>query len=471
MQEYDKYNTREIYSHIPVQYTESWEYEGRNGSAAMATNLTVSQSTPSLGEEVPYLKRIVSLQKDMRRFSGRTHNKGGLPFHPTEYYIFREEVNNFLTKVPVMGTQTQIHRQTGYTVGWGYPTPATTANSVEVVDVSYADVRHADPGVPIYTLNGFDSSSVSDAHQQVQADLANKALSRYDVLTDLAQMKDVPRLVTSVSGKINTILRGMVSKNSLAIVKAASSMRPLDLLKHSNKLFRKLGNQWMEYRYAIMPLLLSYRDAKKAVERGIVVRDRKSINITPESLNVTPPSSEHLQVSYNGSITISGSVIQRFSSTSLARLSGMGFNPFLTAWELVPYSWVVDWFIGVGDFINAQTSATYADECCACISHREKFTKTTNLYLPAQTITRSGRCTYNSPRCNPFPATVTPSPFQRAGGLQVRQTVVSDNYWRNVVNLYDVPLKWRPSLNWRRLCDAAVLSNRLLQSLLTTLRR
>ena len=34
----------------------------------------------------------------------------------------------------------------------------------------------------------------------------------------------------------------------------------------------------------------------------------------------------------------------------------LGSNPLLTAWELVPYSFVVDWFVPIGDFINQYAS-------------------------------------------------------------------------------------------------------------------
>lgn len=36
---------------------------------------------------------------------------------------------------------------------------------------------------------------------------------------------------------------------------------------------------------------------------------------------------------------------QRMSQTGLS-------NPLILAWELVPYSFVVDWFVGVGSYLN-----------------------------------------------------------------------------------------------------------------------
>ena len=47
----------------------------------------------------------------------------------------------------------------------------------------------------------------------------------------------------------------------------------------------------------------------------------------------------------------------RIVTTANAAQWNLGSNPLLTAWEKVPYSFVVDWFIPIGDFI-AQYSAT-----------------------------------------------------------------------------------------------------------------
>lgn len=44
--------------------------------------------------------------------------------------------------------------------------------------------------------------------------------------------------------------------------------------------------------------------------------------------------------------------VKESSALRQAAQWNLGINPLLTAWELVPYSFVVDWFIPIGDFIG-----------------------------------------------------------------------------------------------------------------------
>lgn len=46
------------------------------------------------------------------------------------------------------------------------------------------------------------------------------------------------------------------------------------------------------------------------------------------------------------------------------------FGALQTAWELTPWSWFVDWFAGVGDFLEAHNNSIPCDPISTCIMHR-----------------------------------------------------------------------------------------------------
>lgn len=337
------------------------------------------------------------------------------------------------------------------------------SESREDIDISYYIVSHEDVGVTSYQVNQFDTDDIYDADQSVRTSLSQKALTSWDVLTDMAEMKEIPSLVKDVSKSLLTIIRAMHGKFDPKLVRAFSNHAILDLLKHPDKVIRKLGRHWMQYRYGIMPLVYSYRDAVKAVDRGTIVRDSSRQSITPRSLNVNLPTTSHVKVEYSGDITISGTSVQRFSSQTKARLSAAGLNPINTAWELVPYSFVFDWFVNMGDYLNAHTSHTYADESQACISRHDDYTRTASRWFPAGSDTRQISIAYNYPRKAPNPTAVSQPPHTRPAEYQLRSERITRDYTRSVISLRDVALRFKPSLNWKRLTDAAVMSNGLLK--------
>lgn len=54
-------------------------------------------------------------------------------------------------------------------------------------------------------------------------------------------------------------------------------------------------------------------------------------------------------------VTLSGQVVAVNSTVASLRDYGV-INPAAIAWELIPFSFVVDWFIGVGDYLNNYTA-------------------------------------------------------------------------------------------------------------------
>lgn len=131
------------------------------------------------------------------------------------------------------------------------------------------------------------------------------------------------------------------------------------------KLKRKLksfGNNFLEYHFGWSPLL---NDIGGAIEMTHAPVYKGQARRVKESASITgsPPSAPTTQVrgqfTTKGAytkvkVTLGGDVV--VSDPNVARLSSMGFvNPLTIAWELVPFSFVADWFTNIGDVLASYT--------------------------------------------------------------------------------------------------------------------
>jgi len=301
---------------------------------------------------------------------------------------------------------------------------------------------------------------ISDAVRQVQNSVVVEASTAYDLLTDLTQLKDIPRTITQISGDIMKIMSSLRAKHGLSVFRDAAKMRPRQLLRSVNKAFRAIGSEWMNYRYGIMPLVYSVVDLTKALNRGQDVTSRKSLAVAPHVTGqLLPPSNYRYTIKrVTGSVTIRGLVFQHFASDEIARLSSIGLNPVTTAWELIPYSFVVDWFVNVGDTINAATSSTWAQQKWACLSRRDNLVKTTHVHLLDRSETiQVGNILPTQGWVGTPPAQRPPIVISNPAGDYILEKETIDSYSRWVIPVTYAPPIFNPSLNWKRYFDGAVL--------------
>jgi hypothetical protein len=116
---------------------------------------------------------------------------------------------------------------------------------------------------------------------------------------------------------------------------------------------KDLSGRWLETQYAFMPLIdQSYQAAKalEAVTGPRVLRfsvgsgaKRKTVNQTASPASYAADA--HWQYSYR----LTAELYEDISLRDSLQL----VNPAEVAWEVVPYSFVVDWFIPVGSYLSA----------------------------------------------------------------------------------------------------------------------
>jgi hypothetical protein len=145
---------------------------------------------------------------------------------------------------------------------------------------------------------------------------------------------------------------------------------------------RDFAGYWLEYRYGWLPLLYSTEDAVKAFKMKTESPLRFGHSSTTVDLSQSA-SESWTQDSGNGSgtgtQTITGSRTYRGYAVAevITGLQGdrFGADPITTAWELIPFSFVVDWFLGVGTWLTAISPFQSARLLGVAVSIKDSYTK------------------------------------------------------------------------------------------------
>jgi hypothetical protein len=194
----------------------------------------------------------------------------------------------------------------------------------------------------------WDEDLINLVSQQSRAKL-NAAI--FDALTTAAELRQTSRLVVTAWGRVENFA-----------TRAAKFARRF---RSKGDIARAFSEKWLEYRYGWLPAIYSAQDAMKAfnaLQNGRKLMSEKASTTVPITLTETVTIVEDLTVGGVGTQTINQTDTlfgdRRYTGAAWgwADSSGRkyaGFDPLLTGWELVPYSFVVDWFLGVGTFIKS----------------------------------------------------------------------------------------------------------------------
>jgi hypothetical protein len=171
----------------------------------------------------------------------------------------------------------------------------------------------------------------------VQAAVAS-AYSKFDFLTFLAEItKTVEMFRTAISHAI-------------------------DLFRS----FRGATSGYLEARYGWRVLYYEMQSLEDAI-RELAHRQSDIVTgrVTASSI-IHPNESTHLHNfgygGYTQNVWEEYSIRVRGSAALKGHFDGFVFNPFLTAWELITYSFVVDWFVGIGQWIAALSALVLSSE-------------------------------------------------------------------------------------------------------------
>lgn len=133
-----------------------------------------------------------------------------------------------------------------------------------------------------------------------------------------------------------------------------------------------LSSRWLEYQYAWLPLLGDIYDTSQILTNGMKTRPQvfSAIRATSTSGGYAHENSD-MKLKGGCSVSHRCKLWYRVSNSSVDTLSRLGLiNPFEVAWALMPFSFVIDWFIPVGTMLEAYSATLGLSFVDGCISSR-----------------------------------------------------------------------------------------------------
>lgn len=116
---------------------------------------------------------------------------------------------------------------------------------------------------------------------------------------------------------------------------------------------KALANNYLEFHFGWSPLIKDIGSAVEVLQNGV-----PPVRVVGSATRSYKFDSNSGDFSYRHQVleTTKISAWIKVSNPDLSLATQLGFvNPLLVAWELVPYSFVVDWFVNVGDYLQSFT--------------------------------------------------------------------------------------------------------------------
>lgn len=271
----------------------------------------------------------------------------------------------------------------------------------------------------------------------------NEAVARarsasWDVLTDLAELKQTIKLFKeghrALGASITDIARGAAP-----------------YLKSPKAFAKAVANNWLKYRYGVMPTLYSLQDAIEAFNRKTrtYAFGRSSASESDLVLNSDFASGDTGTETYTATETYD--FTRKYRGYSMAQFEVISdsfrFDPLTTSYELVTLSFVLDWFIDVGTWLEAVSPFAAGNTRVIMGSVQTTSTRTQHWDINAYTT----------------PSTIATGSFSNDSFVE---TIKSYDRFYATTSLPG----WNPKLNLPRITDAISLAMGLRTKARTTLR-
>lgn len=216
---------------------------------------------------------------------------------------------------------------------------------------------------------------------------AAKIYAGFDALTFLAELSSVKALFRTTTRRVLDYLR-----NPLELRGSPFKVTPTPKRGRATSERYTIPEDWLTYRYGVRPLINDIKNLNEALQQLTYVKERiegragvmtSSFQRTAQTIDtgygysVTSVLEETISVGVRGCIT-----------ADITMLNVL-FDPLRTAWEKIPYSFVIDWLLGVGKALDAMQFLNIQNNYAASTGTSIKVTRVYN-YDAVQSPTAYG---------------------------------------------------------------------------------
>lgn len=191
----------------------------------------------------------------------------------------------------------------------------------------------------------------------------HKNRAEFNSLVTLAEGRDTVAMIGQTTSKLysayKSLRRGKFSDFATTLFPTDSSVVRSRLKRNWRRSRSKNRKQfaedaWLEYHYGWVPLLIDIDDGARYLANLLHDRrqlltvsgeGRKFFSETNDNGSVKTTSFGSVRCKYCASYEISDPALFRASSAGLT-------NPASVVWELIPFSFVADWFVNVGGMLE-----------------------------------------------------------------------------------------------------------------------
>lgn len=215
-------------------------------------------------------------------------------------------------------------------------------------DVGGADLPNYRRQASFYPV--VSGSLISRAESSVDSKIRG---NDWDLAQSIAELPESVGFIVNTFKKVIDVMSAIKRRDPAALARALGFNR-----KKIGKSLRKgTAQAWLAWQFAVIPLLNDIYEVVKAITDGFQFDPshcRASSSCGGEVPPLSIPNRNVLTWNFNGKEEVTVSISYRIKSPHLYTLDRLGItSPLGLAWNLLPMSFVVDWFLPVGNFLRS----------------------------------------------------------------------------------------------------------------------